>query len=295
MVRHYHFTTAAFAFLFSVEFILPRNGVHAFVPLEVRQKWANTDYDITDALKTIEESAEKQEEEDYELYYATRYIDRIAHKLYNATQKEELWDMAKGSWELRLAYQDSRKDLNFYPYPDFREYAMAYIMIDDEYFGKGIAANPDFSFVAMAGPCKAITSKRQLYMDYQDFYINGRVIPDWDLSYFMRGFARNWFATEKKRPPLAFTIIAVTDKVLVVRGSKTGGMAVFRKIDKDMRETSYGQANWLMDDTRDWWKAYREPKQQRPNKDESSAGNTRRRGRSPVSSALKGFLSGWGK
>lgn len=238
----------------------------AFVPAEVRQRWKETDYSIDDAIKTIHESVEKQEEEDYELYYATRYIDRIAHKLYNKTEKEALYERSKGSWELRLAYEDSRKDLNFYPYPDFREFAMAYIMIDDEYFGKGIAASPSFSFVAMGGPCKAIPQKRQVYMDYQDFYINGRAIPEWDLSYFMRGYARNWYAIERKRPPLAFTLIAVTDKALVVRGSKTGGMAVFRRVEEDMREVSYGQSRWQQDDTRDWWKAYREPKQQNPPK-----------------------------
>ena len=31
---------------------------------------------------------------------------------------------------------------------------------------------------------------------------------------------------------------------MVVRGSKTGGMAIFRRIDADMRETAYGSAPW---------------------------------------------------
>lgn len=70
-------------------------------------------------------------------------------------------------------------------------------------------------------------------MNYKDFYISGRAVPDWDLSYFMKGYARNWYDQRKTRPPLAFTLIAVSDKVLVVRGSKTGGMAIFRRIEED--------------------------------------------------------------
>lgn len=77
---------------------------------------------------------------------------------------------------------------------------------------------------------------------YQDFYISGNCVPDWDLSYFMRGYARNWYAKERKRPPLAFTMIAASDKVLLVRGSKTGGMAIFRRIQEDMQPVSYGDS-----------------------------------------------------
>lgn len=60
----------------------------------------------------------------------------------------------------------------------------------------------------------------------------------------MRGYARNWDAIERNRPPLAFTLIGVTEKILVVRGSKTGGMAIFRRINGDMREAAYGRPPW---------------------------------------------------
>ena len=65
-------------------------------------------------------------------------------------------------------------------------------------------------------------------------------MPGWDLSYFMRGYQRNWVAAERKRPPLAFTVVAATDTALLVRGSKTGGMAIFRRIEEDMRPAAYG-------------------------------------------------------
>ena len=79
-------------------------------------------------------------------------------------------------------------------------------------------------------------------------------MPDWDLSYFMRGYARNWYAIERKRPPLAFTLIGVTDKILVVRGSKTGGMAIFRRIKGDMSNAAYGSAGWV-EQVKDLWKS----------------------------------------
>ncbi len=92
----------------------------------------------------------------------------------------------------------------------------------------------------MGGPSTYNIKTRQLYMQYEDFYISGAAVPEWDLSFFMRGYARNWYDNRRKRPPLAFTLIACSEDALVVRGSKTGGMAIFRKIDEDMREAAYG-------------------------------------------------------
>lgn len=86
----------------------------------------------------------------------------------------------------------------------------------------------------MGGPSVYNAHTRQLYMQYEDFYISGTAVPEWDLSFFMRGYA------SRGRPPLAFTLIACSEDALVVRGSKTGGMAIFRRIDQDMREAAYG-------------------------------------------------------
>lgn len=209
------------------------------MPQALKEKWKAEGYNLDKAVQTIEECAEAGEDQE-DLYGAVRFIDRNAHEIYSDPKaKEALWERAQGSWELRLAYDDARNQ-EFYPYPDFRDFAMAYIMISPDYFGKGIAKGPSFSFVAMGGPSQWINRKRQVYMDYQDFYISGNCVPDWDLSYFMRGYARNWYAKERKRPPLAFTLIAASDDVLLVRGSKTGGMAIFRRIQEDMEPVSYG-------------------------------------------------------
>jgi hypothetical protein len=68
-------------------------------------------------------------------------------------------------------------------------------------------------------------------------------------SYYLRGWKRNAQAdsfagtvseAERKRPKLAFTVVFATDKAMAVRGSKTGGVAVFRRIDEDMSKVAYG-------------------------------------------------------
>jgi hypothetical protein len=222
--------------------ILIMNSCIAFVPQAMKEKWAKEGMNLDKALKTIEGCSERRDTEGDELYSAVRYIDRNAHLFYSTPEeKRALFEKSLGSWELRMAYEDSKSQV-FFPYPDFREFAMAFVNIEKEYFGKGIAQNPYFCFVAMGGPAAFNERTRQLYMNYEDFYISGRLVPDWDLSYFMRGYARNWYESTRKRPPLAFTLIGVTDKVLIVRGSKTGGMAIFRKIGEDMRQASYGSA-----------------------------------------------------
>lgn len=71
-------------------------------------------------------------------------------------------------------------------------------------------------------------------------HTQGRQVPGWDLSYYVRGYERNWYPAERKRPKLAFTVVFATDKAMAVRGSKTGGAAIFRKIPEDMSEVAYG-------------------------------------------------------
>jgi len=112
---------------------------------------------------------------------------------------------------------------------------MAFISIDDDYFGKGIAPNTDFCFVSLGGPSTRNVKRRQIFMEYEDYYISGNTVPGWDLSYYLRGYQNNWAAKPESRPPLGFTVIACTDKAMVVRGSKTGGIALFRRVKGDMR------------------------------------------------------------
>lgn len=229
-----------FVFICAVTFgLMVMDPCMGYVPPEVKQRWKETNYNKEQAIESIEAATLKGQPND-ELYYAVKFIDRFANQLYSGPgEKEKLMDKAYGSWELRLAITSDR-DERFYPHPEFRKFAMAFITIGDEYFGKGIAPDTNFCFVGLGGPTSRNIQRRQVFMSYEDYYINGNQVPGWDLSYYTRGFSKRWSADDKDKPPLAFTIIACTDKCLVVRGSKTGGMAIFRRIPTDMGPVAYG-------------------------------------------------------
>jgi hypothetical protein len=216
----------------------------AYVPPEIRQRWKERGYRYEDAISTIEECAEKgaNTAENKELFWAIKFIDRFANSdIYDSMEKRKaLMDRSNGSWELRLAC-NSDKDVEFYPHPEFRAFATAFSTITDEYFGKGISTKDNgFCFVALGGPSDRDIKRRQVFMEYDDYFINGKQVPGWDLSYYIRGYQRNWYPAERNRPRLGFTVICTTDKVMVVRGSKTGGIAIFRKIAEDMGPVAFG-------------------------------------------------------
>lgn len=219
------------------------NRSRAYVPPEVRQRWKDDGYTMQNALETITTCAESgsNTKQPKELFWAIKFIDRNANQLYPTLQdRKMLMERATGSWELRLACNNDR-DEEFYPHPEFRSFAKAFSTVTPDYFGKGIATNDNgFCFVALGGPSTQSIPRRQVFMNYEDYFINGQQVPGWDLSYYLRGWQRNSAASERKRPRLAFTVICATDIVMAVRGSKTGGMAIFRKIDQDMSRAAYG-------------------------------------------------------
>lgn len=209
----------------------------AYVSPEIKKRWANG-YTLDQALETID-LATKKGKDLPDLFCAVKYADRFANDLYRDS-KEQLMQKTMGSWELRLALNSDR-DVNFYPHPEFRAFAMAFCIVSDEYFGKGIAPDATFCFVALGGPSKRNIKRRQVVMSYEDYYINGRQVPGWDLSYYLRGYAQQWTGGgSTKRELLAFTVIACTDISLVVRGSKTGGIAIFRRRPEDFAPSAFG-------------------------------------------------------
>lgn len=117
-------TIKSFALL--VVTTLCSNWTHTvcYVPPAIQKQWKETGYNLDQAMKTVDDCAQEGENSK-DLYYAVRFIDRHAHKIYHdPQQRAQLFQNAQGSWELRLAYEDSRKQ-EFFPYPDFRDYAMA--------------------------------------------------------------------------------------------------------------------------------------------------------------------------
>ena len=208
-----------------------------YVTPEIKQRWNQPDFTMESSLAKIDEAVKKGDDIE-DLFAAVKYIDRFANQMYpTLDDRQKLMDKINGSWELRLALNSDR-DINFYPHPEFRAFAMAFSAISNDYFGKGIAPDSTFCFVALGGPSTRNIMRRQVFMNYEDYFINGRQVPGWDLSYYLRGYTKDW-GTEKKQV-LAFTVIACTDTSLAVRGSKTGGIAIFRRIQDDMAPAAFG-------------------------------------------------------
>ncbi len=244
---------ASILLLFGVIFL---TETFAYVPPQVRQRWIESRYTTEEAVKLVEECAASGESSDdpEELFFAVKFLDRFANQNYDTHEKrEELLKRSNGSWELRLACNSDR-DFEFYPHPEFRAFAMAFSTVTDDYYGKGIGTrDKGFCFVALGGPSTRDIDRRQVFMNYEDYFINGQQVPGWDLSYYIRGWRRDGVQAasmdggvrapekaERKKPLLAFTVIYANDKVKVVRGSKTGGIAIFRRIDEDMTGTAFG-------------------------------------------------------
>jgi hypothetical protein len=148
--------------------------------------WKTSDYTMEKAVAMMEEYAEKGTntiDDPKELWWAFKYLDRNANEFYKTQDdRKALMDRSYGSWELRLAC-NSDKDEEFYPHPEFRAFAMAFTTVAPDYLGKGIAANDKgFCFVALGGPIARDIQRRQVYMNYQDYFINGQQVPGWDLS-----------------------------------------------------------------------------------------------------------------
>lgn len=223
-------------FFLTVVVLLLGDGALGYVSPEIKQRWA-AGYTLDEALQTIDTACKKGKGVDG-LYCAVKFADRFANDLYRDT-KEELMKSINGSWELRLA-MNSDRDINFYPHPEFRAFAMAFSVVSDEYFGKGIAPDSTFCFVALGGPSSRDIQRRQVFMSYEDYYINGQEVPGWDLSYYLRGYAKEWTGGDIKKELLAFTVIACTERSLVVRGSKTGGIAIFRRRPEDFGPSAFG-------------------------------------------------------
>jgi hypothetical protein len=214
-------------------------SVKAYVPQEIKQRWKDTGFRAEQAFALIDKCAEAGQDEE-ELFWAVKFLDRFANSdIYDDMDKRKaLMDRANGSWELRLACNSDR-DEYFYPHPEFRNFANAFSSVGDDYVGKGISTRDNgFCFVSLAGPSTRDIKRRIVYMNYEDYFINGNQVPGWDLSYYLRGYQRG-IAGEREKPKLSFTVIAASDKSMVVRGSKTGGFAIFRKID-DMSRIAFG-------------------------------------------------------
>ena len=70
-----------------------------------------------------------------------------------------------------MAYDDSHSQF-FYPYPDFREYAMAFVNVEEDYFGKGIAQVREEKRDCAVGGC-VVASSLNSFLSLSSFFTHG--------------------------------------------------------------------------------------------------------------------------
>jgi len=174
-----------------------------------------------------------------DLYDAVRVIDKNALKIYpNDDEKAALWDQAHGSWKLQLA-TGGGKFSTFKPVPIF-----AFAMIDEDNFGNGFGINQDFILLSLLGKHEFMTQRRQMPLNVDDMYVGASKITTWVPKFMANGMglgkrASDWKAEGKRAP--AFTFIGASDSSLLARGG-SGGIAIWTRLDKDIRPAAYGRS-----------------------------------------------------
>ena len=193
-----------------------------------------------DAFKVIDECSVSGKTNDELLYNAVRFIDKNSIKIYpNITHKEELWKEAYGSWKLQLATGGGKfNTFKSIPYPIF-----AFAMIDEINFGNGVGLfNQDNILLSLLGPHIFNPQRRQMIITINDIYLFSNLVTN-KIPNFIKdgmGIGKQPEDFDKTRRPPAFTFIGVSKKSLIARGG-TGGIAIWTRLDKDIRPAAYGK------------------------------------------------------
>jgi len=168
-----------------------------------------------------------------DLYDSVRYIDKKAFKLYpNDEAKSELRERAHGSWKLQLATGGGRFT-TFKPVPIF-----AFAMIDEHNFGNGVGLNQDNIILSLSGP--HYFKRRQMGIGIENMYLFSNEVkpPQFIADSMGLGKTPEDYTADKSRMP-TFTMIGASDKSLIARGG-TGGIAIWTRLEKDIRPAAYG-------------------------------------------------------
>lgn len=185
-----------------------------------------------DAFKIIDQCSTTQTASD-DLYEAVRLIDKNALKIYPTLEdKQALWDQAHGSWKLQLA-TGGGKYTTFKPIPIF-----AFAMIDETNFGNGVGFNENNIWLSLLGPYIFNEKQRRMFIVIDDMFLGGSNVSKFVPSFLKDGMGLGKKPSDFKRPP-AFTYIGVSEKSLIARGG-TGGIAIWTRLDKDIRPSAYG-------------------------------------------------------
>jgi len=113
-------------------------------------------------------------------------------------------------------------------------------MIDDEYFGNGVGLDRDTIWISMLHKHHYDPNIRRMVVTLRDIYIRGhkvtRMIPP-----FLRkklNVGKNPRDFTDKDPP-TFVIVGVTDRALIARGNQSGGLAIWSRMETDIRPVAY--------------------------------------------------------
>lgn len=196
---------------------------------------------IIDQCSVSASPSPSDDSEDNELLYnAVRYIDKNANNLIYPTidSKEKMWEKAYGSWRLVLA-TGGGKFTTFKPVPIF-----AYARIDESSFGNGVGLNENMIILSLLGPHFFETKRRQMKICIDDIFLCANnvsnMMPDFITKNINLKKRPEDFSGKKGDRIPAFTFIASSDVSLVARGG-TGGIAIWTRLDKDIKTAAYGR------------------------------------------------------
>lgn len=185
-----------------------------------------------EAMEIIDRCSTSKDPSD-DLYDAARFIDKNAHNIYPTIEdKAALWETAYGSWQLQMA-TGGGKYTTFKTVPIF-----AFAVLDETNFGNGIGWSKDGIILSLLGPHILNTKQRRMFITIDDLFLGGsncsRLVP----GFIKEGMGLGKKPEDFKKPP-AFTFIGASDKSLIARGG-TGGIAIWTRLNKDIRPAAYG-------------------------------------------------------
>ena len=172
------------------------------------------------------------------LYAAVHFLEHFSFKLYDTPAAQQaLWQRAHGSFALVLS-TGSAQSHDFHPPPKFLPFS--YAMIDDTHFGNGIGSDAQHIWISMLQKHHYEPVHRRMVVTLKDIYFRGKKVtdkvPGWMKRKLHVGMQPDEFT---EAPPPTFVIIAASDKALVARGNQSGGLAIWARLQDDIRPVAY--------------------------------------------------------
>jgi hypothetical protein len=196
--------------------------------------------DYEAAFRVIDDCAAKEEPSE-RLSEAVRYIEVKGYNIYpDLASKLALWNQAHGSWKLVLV-TGSAKCHSFHPPRRLPFLSFSYAMIDDLNFGNGIGPNEQSIWLSFLHKHMFEPKIRHMIVLVEDIFLFGikatHMIPTFLCDWLNLGKTPEDFGKED-RPP-TFVIVGASKKALIARGNRSGGLAIWSRMQNDIRPVAY--------------------------------------------------------